>query len=454
MSGSTGRRVLTTPALAGLVVASMVGAGVFTTSGFALADLRDPRLVLLAWGVGAIVAVCGAASYGLLARHLPDGGGEYLFLARLVHPAAGFVAGWVSLLAGFTGAAALAAVAFEAYAVPDPARPPWLPRGVVAAALVAVCTVPHALHTSRGALLQNLAITAKALLLAVFVGWSLLRVGDWRGGALPPAAGATSPLPLAFATGVMWIGLSYSGFNAAVYVAGEARHARRAVPRAMLLATLAVCGLYLLLNAAFVLAPPPAAVAGAADVAARAAAWVGGRPLEGLIRVAVCVALATSVSSAAMAGPRVYAAMAADGLFPRAFAPRRTPPRAAVLLQGALTAAVVFVGDVRALLGYLGLTLGISSAGAVASLFLIRHRTGRAPGRFPVWPLVPLLYIAATLVFAGLAAAARPGEAAAAGGTLATGLAGYWLLGRSGMVTAVGRGSRPRRRPPPGRARG
>ena len=99
-----------------LVVANMIGAGVFTTSGFSFADLGDRQFVMYAWLIGSIVAICGAISYGQLAQRITESGGEYLFLSRMVHPSIGFVAGWVSLLAGFTGAIAFAATAFESYA--------------------------------------------------------------------------------------------------------------------------------------------------------------------------------------------------------------------------------------------------------------------------------------------------------------------------------------------------
>ena len=110
-----------------LVIASMVGVGVFTTSGFTLAAVGSPSRTLLCWCIGGTIALAGAVSYGRLARLLPESGGEYLYLSRNVHPSAGFVAGWVSLTAGFSGAIATAAVAFEQYAVPESIRPAALP---------------------------------------------------------------------------------------------------------------------------------------------------------------------------------------------------------------------------------------------------------------------------------------------------------------------------------------
>jgi amino acid transporter len=129
--------------LTSLVIASMIGAGVFTTSGFALGDLGTPGRVMLAWLIGGGVALCGALSYGALARRMTESGGEYLFLSRAIHPVVGFLAGWVSLLAGFTGAIAFAATAFEAYVLPDSIRPSFLPTDVVASVVVILAGAIH-----------------------------------------------------------------------------------------------------------------------------------------------------------------------------------------------------------------------------------------------------------------------------------------------------------------------
>ena len=163
--------------LTALVVANMIGAGVFTTAGFTLADLGSPGRVLAAWAVGGVIAVCGAVGYGALARRLTESGGEYLFLARVLHPAAGFVAGWISLLAGFTGAIAFAAHAFESYVRPaDSAVPPNL----IAVAAILVATAVHAVRARFGAFGQNGIVVVKLVVLAVFVGLAGAR---WAGAA-------------------------------------------------------------------------------------------------------------------------------------------------------------------------------------------------------------------------------------------------------------------------------
>ena len=141
-----------------LVVASMVGTGVFTTSGFLLADLRSPLRVLLIWAGGGLLASLGALSYGALARRIPESGGEYLFLSRTLHPAAGYMAGWISLLVGFSAPLAFAAFAFGEYSKPWwPSCPPRL-SGTL---LVLVLSAVHAAHVKRGAWVQNAAVLVK-----------------------------------------------------------------------------------------------------------------------------------------------------------------------------------------------------------------------------------------------------------------------------------------------------
>ncbi|MFG0289796.1 MAG: APC family permease [Rhodopirellula sp. JB044] len=412
--------------LAMLVIASMIGAGVFTTSGFAMADLGDPRWVMIAWAIGGGIAISGAISYGQLARLLTDNGGEYLFLSRFVHPAVGFVAGWVSVLAGFTGAAALAAIAMEAYAIGDEGRPSWLPRGTIAIALVFVCTAAHAFHTRRGALQHNVLVAVKLTLIGCFVVWAISLWPRWyvAGKALPPLPDASL---LTMATSVMWISLSYAGFNAAIYVGREAKQGWTDIAGAMLKATVGVTLLYLLLNAIMVFAAAPEEITGKQDVATVAAKAIGGMPLATLVRVAICLGLASSVSSTILAGPRVYAKMASDGMLPRWFDSDRSPPTRSVILQGVAIAIVVAFAGLQGLLSYLGLTLSLCSAATVA--ILLGRRTPRVPMNW-VGVIAAWFYVIATSVTIALAAYHRPANLIATLVTIVSGLIVYALTVR------------------------
>jgi len=416
-------------ALTTLVVANMIGAGVFTTSGFALADLGSPGRVMWAWVLGGLIALAGAASYGMLVRRLPESGGEYLYLREAVHPLAGFIAGWVSLLAGFTGAIAFAASALESYLLPAAIRPAWLPPDGAALAAVVVAGIMHGLRAARGAFWQGVAVVFKILIIAAFAIWAgyQLLLGSWPGSGIAAAEAAAFSLP-AFAMSLVWISLSYSGFNASAYLAEEADLPRRTVPRSLLLGTAIVFAVYLALNAIFVMAPPLEAVSGAADVAAVAARALGGEFFAAAARFTIVLALFTSVSSMVMAGPRVYAKMAEDGLMPKMFEVGEEPPRAAIWFQVALASLFILVTGIQQQLSYLGFTLSLTSAAAVSGLFVIHAKEGARPVEGLAYPWIPAAYVLATVGLAILAAGENPVELTAAVATFLTGTLVYGLI--------------------------
>jgi APA family basic amino acid/polyamine antiporter len=423
---ATGDKTLGFVSLVCLIIANMIGAGIFTTSGFALGDLGTPNRVMAAWVVGGVIALCGALSYGGLVRHITDSGGEYLFLSRLIHPLAGFIAGWVSLLAGFTGAIAFAARAFETYAFPT--RPDWLPNGVAAAGMVLVAAMLHGFKVQTGAIAQNIVVFLKVVLL---IGFLAITASVAMSQGVAPAPLAPMPFSLtAFAGSLVWISLSYSGFNAAVYVAGEAKDAQRNAPKALWVGTVIVTVLYVALNAAFVYLPPFEAVVGREDVAAAAAQSIGGTPLTVAIRFVTVMALITSVFSLVMAGPRVYARMADDGVFPAMFRfGGEGAPTAAIMAQALLAIALIALSDLRGLLSYLGFTLSMSAALTVASLFLIARREGRQAVSVWGYPLTPAFYVGATLILAGIAGRRQPIELLTALITIASGSVVYYAFG-------------------------
>ena len=415
--------------LTAVVVASMIGAGVFTTSGFALGDLGSPFRVLAAWMIGGLLALCGALSYAALARLIPDSAGEYLYLSRTIHPAVGFVAGWVSLLAGFTAAIAYAALTFAAYAAPADAS--FAPK-VVATLAIAAAVLLHALHVKQGAWAQNVAVALKLSLILGFCVFALFVPGmsSWTG--LAEIRNATREIPpfsaAAFAQTLMWVSFSYSGFNAAVYIAGEVPSARERVPRALVLGTALTMLIYLALNAIFVLVPSYDAVAFQGDVAAITAHAVGGETMAIAARFLVALALFTSVSVMMMIGPRVYAKMADDGLFPPILRFEGETPMVSIITQGVLAAVVVWITGLRELLSYLGFTLGLSTAATVAALFVVVRRSPGLAGVLPGYPWAPATFVLFTLLFAALAATVNPWEMLAALLTICSGILLYRFL--------------------------
>ncbi|CAA9425691.1 MAG: Uncharacterized amino acid permease, GabP family [uncultured Pyrinomonadaceae bacterium] len=417
------------PTLVGLVVANMIGAGVFTTSGFALADLGSANRVMLAWAVGGVIAICGALSYGGLARRFTESGGEYLFLSRALHPLAGFIAGWVSLLAGFTGAIAFAALAFETYISPLLAF--TLPPKSLAIALIVTAALLHGARVRAGIGVQNVVVFLKFALLIIFIAAAVFAAKVIGVGSPAPSAPEFSLT--AFAGSLVWISLSYSGFNAAVYVAGEARDAQTVVPRAMWIGTLIVTILYLILNSIFVYLAPYEAVVGREDVAAIAAQSIGGQSLALLVRAIIALSLLTSVFAMIMIGPRVYAKMAEDKVFPALFRFQGDVPRAAIAFQAVAGVLVVAFSTLKNLLSYLGFTLSLSAALTVFCLFLIPRAESQSV-KIPAYPFAPVLFVGATVFLASLAVWRNPAELIATLLTVLSGIVLYFILKRHHKV--------------------
>jgi APA family basic amino acid/polyamine antiporter len=401
-TGDDARR-LGLPSAAALVVASMMGAGVFTTSGFALAALGSPGLVLLGWVFGGAVAVCGALSYGALARCVPGSGGEYAYLAATWHPLAGAVAGWVSLLAGFAGPIAASALALEAYSV-ELLGPPPVTGGVAALAVLAAAAM-HGVRLRAGVALQNVAVAAKLLLAAGFAAFAASAAPPGALAAVwDPRGGDARALPLA----LTWIAFAYSGWNAAAYLGGEVRDADRQLPRALVLGTVVVAALYVALTAVLLAAAPADSLAGRADFAAVAARALGGERLGRAVAGLVALALFTSISSMMMAGPRVLARMAQDGFVPRRLARVADVPHGAVAAQTLAALALIALSPLAMLLAWLGFALGVCSCAAVAGLVVLRRRAGARAVPIPGYPWVPGIFLAATTGTAVLAAVREP----------------------------------------------
>ncbi len=411
-----------------LVVANMIGVGVFTTSGYALADLGSRWLVLLAWLIGGAIALCGALSYGALALRLPASGGEYEYLRRTLHPAAGTAAGIVSILAGFGAPLAAAAHLLQIYGCRlFDIEPPALPWIGTAAILLAAALHGH--RVRRGALLQDLVVGAKLLLVFGFLAGSLRL---WSAPATTDAPAATDPFAGLLAS-MPWIYLAYSGWNASAYVAGEVVEPRKNVPRAMLIGCLLVTTLYLALNAVFLWSCDAAQLAGRPEVAAIAAHALLGRPGEILVTALVVLALLTSITGMTMAGPRVYARMADDGVLPRALGTAAgAPPRAAIALQAALALTFLWATGLQDLMTYVGWTLSLCAAAAALGLVRLRRREGAAAVPCWGWPFVPFGFVAAVLAFAvGKVIADPRGSLLGLGTILVAALAAHGLRQRA-----------------------
>ena len=416
---------------AAIVVANMIGTGVFTGTGFNANALHDPKTVLLAWVIGGIVALCGAACYAELGTLMPKAGGEYVYLREAYHPALGFMSGWVSLTWGFSAAIATSAILFATYlgALIGGISDPWAVK-LIAIALIVAMTLMHSFDAKVGGRVQQIFTIMKVVLIVVFIiaGFASGN-GDWS--HFETQGGGFSNVPTtAFAIQLMYISFAYSGWNAAAYIAGEVERPEKTLPRSLLLGTGSVMLLYVLLNVIYFYALPSSVLAGPTDsfapikeVGHAAAVALFGQRAGSMFTTMIALALVSAVSAMVMAGPRVYSAMANDRALPTQLAKLngRGVPVFAVAAQGVLGIAFVMFSELGQLMRFVGFTLAIFAALTCSTLFVLRKRGLRGPYRTWGYPVTPLLFIAVSVWIAYAQIDQNPLESLVVAGVLLVG---------------------------------
>lgn len=414
----------------------MIGTGVFTSLGFQLLEIRSTFPLLMLWVVGGAAAFCGAVSYAELGAAIPRSGGEYAFLSRIFHPAAGFVSGWVSATVGFAAPTALAAMTFGAYlaAVFPFLSPPWLATGLIAS-LAAV----HATNYRRSSLLQRGFTTVKVVLVAAFCLAGAFLAPDPQPVSLRPAPGdGQLVFGASFAVSLIYVSYAYTGWNAATYLTGELRNPRRTLPRVLAGGTLLVAVLYTALNYAFLRAAPASELVGKVEVGHVAASHLFGPAGAAATSIVLALLLVSTASAMIMAGPRVLHAIGCDhALFrPLARTHRSGIPTVAVLAQSGLALLFVLTASFETVLVFSGFVLALNSLTAVAGVFVLRWREPGLERPYRAWgyPVTPLVYMGLTAWTLAYLLRTRPEEAWAGLALVAAGLALYGAAARYGVA--------------------
>lgn len=369
----------------GMVIANMIGAGVFLSTGFMAQDLT-PKQILLAWVIGAFLAMSGSRAYAGIARMVPRSGGEYKYLSTLVHPALGYLAGWASLLLGFSAPIAIDAITAGAFAYKlAPYGDPATFYKIFALVLIVIMTLIHAIGLRFSVTAQNVLVAIKIVLVLGFMVVGLIGGHNswpaWR----PPNVSNSFPLG-PFMQNLFYIAFAFSGWNAAVYAASEFRNPKRDVPRAMVLGCAIVGVIYLFINWIFVanLTPEQCLVVSNYPTERITLGHLIMKNLVGetgaaFMSVLAIVAFISAVSAMTFLGPRVYAAMAKDGFLPRVLQGKEgKPPVGAVILQGVIALFLVFAYELGEILSNVGAILTLFSALTVFSLFWVRFKKGKA----------------------------------------------------------------------------
>ncbi|WP_400193404.1 APC family permease [Hymenobacter sp. B81] len=377
-----------------IVVANMVGTGVFTSLGFQVLSIESGFALLMLWLVGGLIALCGALCYGELAAALPRSGGEYHYLSRIYHPAVGFLSGWVSATVGFAAPTALAAMALGRYAV---SVWPGLHAGGLSLAVVVLITAVHVRSARAGSRFQVAATALKVGLLLLFIGAGLLAEPQPLR-FVPTAVDWQQLLSPAFAVSLIYVSYAYSGWNAAVYLAGEVEQPQRSLPRMLLVGTAVVVALYVLLNYVFLRTTPLGTLAGQLEVGYLSANQIFGVGIGQLMGAVIALLLVSTVSSMIFAGPRITQTMGEDlpALRWLGRRNRRGLPVRATLLQSGLTVLFIITATFEQVLVYAGFVLNLFTFLTVLGLFVLRWRQPELPRPYRTWgyPLTPLVFLA------------------------------------------------------------
>lgn len=420
-----------------LVVANIIGAGIFTTTGFQAADLGNPLYIFALWVVGGALALVGALCYAELGAMMPRAGGEYVYLRETYGAATGFMSAFVSLLAGFSAPIAAAAKSFAFYLghffpalADDTARLAGIsPVDLTALSVVWALVLVHARNVRLGVgFIDWVTLFKVAGVASIILGAALLGRGDLSNfGIVSDSFHEMGRFDLfsAFGTSLIFVMFCFSGWNAAAYIAGEMRDPRRDLPRSLLAGTGLVLVLYLGLNAVYLYGANVNELAGQVEVGLVSSRALFGNGGVALVTLVLCVSILASASAMTMAGPRVYYALGKD--FPPFAALARTradgAPVVALVLQGVVTSLILLSGRVDQIQQYAGFTLSLFASLAVSCVIVLRVRRPGVPRPFRAWgyPWSPALFLAVSCWMMFWAFQGRPVESILALATVAAG---------------------------------
>ncbi|MEM9741356.1 MAG: amino acid permease [Pseudomonadota bacterium] len=421
-----------------VVVANMIGTGVFTSLGFQLLDIQSGFAILLLWTLGGIAALCGALCYGELGAALPRSGGEYNFVGQIYHPGAGFISGWISATVGFAAPVALVAMTFAAYLN---AAIPGIPPKPVAIALILLLAIVHSRSHEASGNVQWWATAVKLALIAAFCAATLVLVDTPQPISFLPAAGdQTAVLSGAFAVALIYVNYAYTGWNAATYLIGELRQPQRDLPVVLFVGTGLVAVVYLCLNAAFLYAAPVDAMAGKIEIGYIAAEYIFGDVGARLMAVILAALLISTVSAMTLAGPRVLQMLGQDYAALRMLARENDNgiPAVAVYAQSVLAVLLVITSTFESILVFTGFILGLNTLLTVLGVVRLRMTQPELarPFTVPWYPLPVVVYSAITLWTLVHIMLNKPTEALVALGIILAGLVFYLATPRKHSTPA------------------
>jgi APA family basic amino acid/polyamine antiporter len=381
-----------------IVVANMIGTGVFVSLGFQVISIHSDFAVMSLWVIGGLLSLCGALCYAELAVALPRLGGEYNFLSRIYHPALGFMAGWISVWVGFPAPIALSAMAFGTYFLGIVPNSSPL---ILSLVLVWTVTIILLVGLRTGERFQNISTIVKIALIVFLIGAGIFYQHKQPFDLAPQADDLATMLSGPFAVSLVFVMYSYSGWNGASYLTAEVRNPEKNVPWALVTGTIIVTVLYVLLNWVFLISAPTSEIAGKPQVGLVAGQHILGQFGGTLTSAFISLGLIASVSAMSWIGSRVTKSMA-DDFSKLAFFGRvnqHGTPYIAMIWQALVVTALILTGSFENVLVYTQFVLLLSSFLAVLGLIVLRFRQPNLPRPYRVWgyPITPLIFLVVTL---------------------------------------------------------
>ena len=414
-----------------VVVANIIGTGVFTSLGFQVRDIHSGFGLIMLWIVGGIAALCGALSYGELSAALPRSGGEYHFLSKIYHPALGFMAGVVSATIGFAAPIALAAIAFGKYfqGVFDFGSP-----FILSFAVIWVVALFHLGNLRVGSAFQNLWTLTELLLIAAFIAAGCLVQPKQAIGFLPAHGDAASIFTAQFAVALVYVMYSYSGWNAAAYITGEIRRPEKTVPGALFAGTAVVMAIYILLNAIFLATAPREELSGQLEVGLIAGRHILGPNGARIAGAIICIGLVSAISSMTWIGPRVTMSMGEDHWLLRLLGRKNKQgvPSYAVALQLLIANLLLLKRSFEFVVIYIQFSLLLCSLLTVLGVIVLRMTRPDMARPYRVWayPLPPLVFAAIAIWMMVYLLRSNPTETLFALATMSVGFVLYFFGGK------------------------
>jgi APA family basic amino acid/polyamine antiporter len=422
-----------------VVIANMIGTGVFTSLGFQLLDIKDFATIVLLWLVGGVIALCGAFAYSELGAALPGSGGEFNFLSKIFHPSIGFLSGWVSATIGFSAPIALAAMTLGKY---FGTVFPLLSPMAVGLVVIIGTTIIHSLSHQIGGGFQTLFTALKVLLILVFI-----FCGFFFGGIEHPSFAATSNtwksmISQPFAISLVYVSFAYSGWNASSYIAGEVEEPEKNIPLSILAGTLVVTVLYVALNIIFLhTAPVSELMVDTKTFAPREVAYVSASHIFNtntakFFSIIISLFLVSTISSMIIAGPRVIHSIALEFPFFSIF--DRTNkfgvPVLAIWLQTIISCAILLTSSFERIITYTTFTLTLFATLTVLGVIVYRYKNPLLPRPYKTfgYPFTPILFVLVNIGFMAFIIHGKPVESLIGIGIVFIGLIIYLALNLTG----------------------